>query len=60
MRIKIYLKHLLRGEAANTNFTDFGLIRLRLEPTIYRTRGEHANYYIADTVQQFGKGVVRG
>jgi hypothetical protein len=33
----------LSGEAANTNFIVFGLTRPGFEPTIYRTRGEHAN-----------------
>ena len=36
------------GEATNTNFIDFGLTRSRLEPTIYRARGEHANHYTID------------
>jgi hypothetical protein len=31
------------GEATNTNFIFFALTRSRFEPTIYRTRGEHAN-----------------
>ena len=31
---------MLSGEATNTNFIVFGLSRLWLEPTIYRTRGE--------------------
>ena len=35
----------LRGEATNTNFIVFGLTLPGLEPTIYRTRGEHANHY---------------
>ena len=34
----------LSGEATNTNFIVFGLTRPGLEPTIYRTRGEHANH----------------
>ena len=32
------------GESTNTNFIVFGLTRSGLEPTIYRTRGEHANH----------------
>ena len=40
----------LSGEATNTNFIIFGLTRPGLEPTIYRTRGEHANHYATDTV----------
>ena len=32
---------LLSGEATNTYFIVFGLNRSGLEPTIYRTRGEH-------------------
>ena len=34
----------LSGEATNTNFIVFGLTQAGLEPTIYYTRGEHANY----------------
>ena len=41
---------MLRGEATNTNFIVFGLIRLGLEHTIYRTRGEHANHCSTDAV----------
>ena len=40
----------LSGEATNTNFIVFGLTRPGLEPTIYRTRGEHDNYYATDAV----------
>jgi hypothetical protein len=40
----------LSGEATNTNFKVFGLTRPGLEPTIYRTRGEHANHYTTDAV----------
>ena len=36
------------GKAANTNFIVFSLTRQRLELTIYRTRGEHANHYTTD------------
>jgi hypothetical protein len=38
----------LSGEATNTNFIVFGLTRQGIEPTIYRTRGEHANHYTTD------------
>ena len=38
------------GETTNINFIVFGLTRSWLEPTIYRTRSEHANYYAADVV----------
>jgi hypothetical protein len=34
---------MLCGEATHTNLLIFGLTQLGLEPTIYRTRGEHAN-----------------
>ena len=44
---------LLRGEATNTNFIVFGLTQSRLEPTIYRTWGEHANHYTTDAVFNF-------
>jgi hypothetical protein len=32
------------GDAANTNLIVFGLTRSRLKPTIYHTRGKHANH----------------
>ena len=38
------------GEATNTNFKIVGLTRPGLVPTIYRTRGEHANHYATDVV----------
>jgi hypothetical protein len=38
---------MLSGEATHINFIVFGLTRLGLEPTIYRTRGEHANHYFS-------------
>jgi hypothetical protein len=38
------------GEATNTNLIVFGLTRPGLEPTIYHTRGEHANHYATDAV----------
>jgi hypothetical protein len=41
----------LNGEATNTNFKVFGLTRLGLEPTIYRTWDEHTNHYTTDAVQ---------
>jgi hypothetical protein len=41
---------LFQGEAANTNFLVFGLTRPGLEPTIYHTRGDHANHYTTDVV----------
>ena len=44
---------MLSGEATNTNFTVFGLTRPGLEPTIYHTRGEHANHYTTDVVLNF-------
>jgi hypothetical protein len=42
----------LSGEATNTNFIVFGLTQPGLEPTIYRTRGEHTNHYATDGVHQ--------
>jgi hypothetical protein len=42
---------MLSGEATNTNFIVFGLTRPGLKPTIYRTRGEHANHYLTDAVK---------
>ena len=41
---------MLSIEPTNTNFKIFGLTRLGLEPTIYRTRGEHVNHYNTDAV----------
>jgi hypothetical protein len=46
------------GEALNTNFIVFGLTRSELEPTIYHTRGEHANHYTTDAVHVYS-GVPR-
>ena len=40
----------ISGEATRTNFIVFGLTWPGLEPTIYRTRGEHANQYATDAV----------
>ena len=40
----------LSGEATNTNFIVFCLTRPQFVPTIYRTRGEHANNYATDVV----------
>ena len=42
------------GEATNTNFIIFALTRSRFEPTIYRTRGEHANTNTTDAVTNEG------
>jgi hypothetical protein len=41
----------LSGEATNTNLIVFGLTQPGAEPKIYRTRGEHANHYATDAVQ---------
>jgi hypothetical protein len=43
----------LSREATNTNFIFLGLTQPGLEPTIYCTRGEHANYYTTDAVTGF-------
>jgi len=41
----------LSGEVTKINFGDwFDPRPTGLEPTIYRTRGEHANYYAIDAV----------
>jgi hypothetical protein len=42
------------GEATNTNFIIFALTRSRFEPTIYRTRGDHANTNTTDAVTNEG------
>jgi hypothetical protein len=36
---------LMLGDATNTNFIVFSLIRLGLDAIIYNTGGEHANHY---------------
>jgi hypothetical protein len=41
---------MLSGEATNINFKTFGLTRPGLEPTIYRTRDEHAKHYTTDVI----------
>ena len=41
---------MLSGEATDTNLIVFGFTWSGLEPTIYRTRGEHANHYTTDAV----------
>ena len=46
---------MLSGEATNTNFIVFGLTWPRLEPTIYRIRGEHDNHYTTDVITIFTK-----
>jgi hypothetical protein len=40
----------LSREATNTNDIDLGLTLPGLEPTIYRTRGEHVNHNATDAV----------
>ena len=42
---------MLNSVATNTNCIVLGLTRPGLEPTIYRTRGEHANHYATDAIQ---------
>ena len=49
---------MLSREATNTYFIVFGLTRPGLEPTIYRTRGEHANYYVTDAIVFFSDKAV--
>jgi hypothetical protein len=41
---------MLSREATNINFIVFSLTRLELEPSIYHTRGEHANHYTTDAI----------
>ena len=41
---------MLSGEATNTNSIVLGLTLTWLKPTIYCTRGEHANHYTTDVV----------
>jgi hypothetical protein len=49
-RLLLNFYRVISGEATNTYFIVFGLTRPGLKPTIYRTRGEHANYYATDAV----------
>ena len=42
---------MLSGEATITNCIVFGVTQTGLDPTIYRTRDEHANYYTTDVVK---------
>ena len=42
---------MLSGEATDTNLIVFDLTRSGLEPTIYCTRGKHANQYTTNAVQ---------
>jgi hypothetical protein len=37
-------------EAANDNFTVFGLTRPGIEPTIYHTQGKYSKHYITDAL----------
>jgi hypothetical protein len=41
---------MLTGGEAKTNIIVFSLIRQGLEPTTYRIRGEHANYYMTNAI----------
>ena len=50
---------MLSGEATNTNFIDFGLTQPGLEPTIYRTLGEHANHYATDAEKVYKTSIVK-
>jgi hypothetical protein len=40
----------LSRESTNTNFIVLGLTRSGIEPTTYRTQGEHAKQYATDVV----------
>jgi hypothetical protein len=40
------------GEATNTYFIVFDLTKSGVEPTIYRTQGDHPNHYKIDAVYQ--------
>ena len=50
----------LSGEATHTNFIVFDLSRSMLKPTIYCTRGEHANNYTTDAVYKISKYDTKG
>ena len=45
------LCYVLNGEATNINLIVSGLTRSGLEPTIYRTQGEHANHHTTDALK---------
>ena len=49
---------MLSGEATHDNFIVFGLTQSGIEPTIYRTRGEHASHYTTDAlfIYIYGEG----
>jgi hypothetical protein len=49
---------MLSREATNTNFLVFGLTRPGLEPSIYHTRGEHANHNTTETVWKYMSQVI--
>ena len=44
---------MFNGGATNTNVNVFDLTLSRLDPTIYHTLGEHANYYTTNVVWVF-------
>ena len=46
------LCYLITGEATYTNVLAFCLTRMRLEPTIYLTRSEHAYNYTSDALEK--------
>jgi len=47
---------MLSGEAANTNFTVFGLTRPWLKTMIYHTQSEKADHYTHDACMLTEKG----
>jgi hypothetical protein len=51
---------MLSGETTNTNFIVFGLTQPGLEPTIYCTRGEHANQYATNAINVIGDYMLLG
>ena len=61
-RANQFLLFLIRAaclaERQEYNFIVFGMTQLRLEPTIYRTLGDHANHYTTDVVLTFQDSII--
>ena len=54
LRAKQSLHFLLNDVCLAEEIIVFGLIRLGLEPTVYRSRGEHVSHYTTDAVHNYG------
>ena len=49
---------MLSGEATDTDFIVFGLIKPELQPTTYNTRGEHDNHFTTETISLFKDNIL--